>query len=879
MRFKPLDRMWERVEIARADSDTALFLDLLYAGELLTKLIVSGLVAAIEDERERHRYRQLHRLVRASGLSEWASTADEILLGPPAQHLLPQAREEQRELTQKCGPDSWQHEAVRLLHACLKLTAADFLRTVAPDLESLPAKVDGRRWLALFVLLRNKTRGHGAPAGAVCSKASPDLEASLRLVGDRFSLFRRPWAYLHRNLSGKYRVTRLTDTAGVFDALKSSTNVNLPDGVYVHFDTPARVELIDSTADAHDFFLPNGGFGSQRYELISYLTGSMTYREAGPYLTPANTLPPSESESKGALEVQGRCFTNLPPATSGYVRRRGLEAELGERLQDDRHPVVTLVGRGGVGKTSLALSVLHELTEEDRFSCILWFSARDIDLLEQGPRPVRPQVLTHRDIAQEFARLVVPEQIRQKGFAAIQYLSEAMNRSPLGPILFVFDNFETVKDPVELYTWIDTFIRPPNKVLITTRFRDFKGDYPVEVTGMSEEECEELIDAWARELDVRHLLTREYRQELFRESEGHPYVVKVLLGEVAKAGRLVRVERIVAGREDILTALFERTFTALSPVARRVFLTLCHWRSAVPQLALEAVLLRPPNERMDIASAVLELNRSSLVETVLSGDSEEVFLSVPLVTAVFGKRKLAVSPLRSAIEADRPLLMAFGASRKSDVRHGIGPRVESLFKHVASVVSQGRGGLAEYLPVLEFVANRYSPAWLLLAALHEECETPGGYERAKGAVRCYLEAVVGEGVENAWRRLAELCRRTEDSAGEIHALVELSQLPTVPFHVLSTTARRLIEGLKAHGPAWEAGERQVLVRRLVEVLEARTAEADASDCAALARLFWHLGDRAGAERYTLLGLKHEPTNPACLKMQALLGPTEGGDPP
>ena len=35
----PLARMWERVEIARQDSDTALFLHLMYAAELLVKLV------------------------------------------------------------------------------------------------------------------------------------------------------------------------------------------------------------------------------------------------------------------------------------------------------------------------------------------------------------------------------------------------------------------------------------------------------------------------------------------------------------------------------------------------------------------------------------------------------------------------------------------------------------------------------------------------------------------------------------------------------------------------------------------------------------------------------------------------------------------------
>jgi hypothetical protein len=82
-------------------------------------------------------------------------------------------------------------------------------------------------------------------------------------------------------------------------------------------------------------------------------------------------------------------------------------------------------------------------------------------------------------------------------------------------------------------------------------------------------------------------------------------VIKILLGEVAKAGELVKVERIVADSDEILKALFERTYSGLSPVAKRVFLTLCNWRSLVPQIALEAVLLRPSNEKMDVLSALV----------------------------------------------------------------------------------------------------------------------------------------------------------------------------------------------------------------------------------------------------------------------------------
>lgn len=97
MAFLPFDRMWERVEVARQDSDPSLFLHLMYFGEMLLKIVASGLVSAIQEDRDRHRYRQLHRLVRADSIGEWAAVIEDVLTGSASQFLTPAARSEQRE--------------------------------------------------------------------------------------------------------------------------------------------------------------------------------------------------------------------------------------------------------------------------------------------------------------------------------------------------------------------------------------------------------------------------------------------------------------------------------------------------------------------------------------------------------------------------------------------------------------------------------------------------------------------------------------------------------------------------------------------------------------------------------------------------------------
>lgn len=855
MGMLPIDRMRERVEVARQDSDTSLGLTFLYFGEMIVKLVAAGLIAAIDDDRERHRYRYIHRLVRSDGIGDWSSAIDEILVGTASQHLTEQARIEQSELTSKNLAGTWQHKSVSLLHKCIS--------KIQPAIEPLPAKVDGRRWLSLFAILRNKTRGHGAPVTELYSQITPLLEDSLYIFVENFRLFQRPWAYLYRNLSGKYRITKFTQPAEDFDVLKTKAPPNsLRDGVYVYFDRPLQVELMYSNIDATDFLFPNGGFNDKRFELMSYITGNRTDGDATPYLVPASPLPASETQGVGILDVQGKSFGNLPPVQKGYIHRKDLEAELLSVLANDRHPVITLLGKGGIGKTWLTLHVLHEIANQERFTAIVWFSARDIDLLPQGPRLVTPHVMTATDMANEFVRLVEPN--KEKGFNPVKFLSDSMTKSNLGSVLFVFDNFETVQNPSELYTWIDSFIRLPNKVLITTRFREFKGDYPIEVLGMSEQESDELIQSTAYELGIESLLTDEYKSELYQESGGHPYVMKVLLGELAKSGRVEKIERIVASIENMLDALFERTFAGLSPVAKRVFLTLCTWRSTVPLLALEAVLLRPSNERMDVAKATEELSRSSFIEVTRSNEDGELFLTVPLTASVFGKRKLATSPMKSAIEADIQLLLTFGATQQVDIKHGIRPRVERLFRHVAERVSNKRDSIENYQPMLEFVASKYAPAWLLLAELYQELDSRD-LERAKEFVKRYIESTPRnyEQQRYAWSELARLCYNTGDAVGEIHALVETCQLPNVPFQEISSAVNRVNALLTEKYFVLDSEEKRIVSQKLAQVMESRIDEGDANDCSRLAWLFLRLRNDAKAKEIVQLGLSIDPNNIHC----------------
>jgi hypothetical protein len=199
--FVPMDMMMARVRKFGADSDIALFYELLYAGEFIMKMTTAAVVAAIQDDRANHRYGLIHALVRADGIGEWATKLDEALTGPASQHLTEVAKEDRRIFNDRVGKDGWQFEAVRELR--------EVIRGIHPSAQTDGDRVSLRAWFSDFAVIRNKTRGHGAITPAVCAKLAPMLDRSIRLLCERNPIFARPWAYLHRNLSGKYNVVNL----------------------------------------------------------------------------------------------------------------------------------------------------------------------------------------------------------------------------------------------------------------------------------------------------------------------------------------------------------------------------------------------------------------------------------------------------------------------------------------------------------------------------------------------------------------------------------------------------------------------------------------------------------------------------------------------
>ncbi|MXZ73246.1 MAG: hypothetical protein F4Z04_17320 [Acidobacteria bacterium] len=851
------------MKLDRDEGDLAYFYALTLQLEYLTKLVTAAVVACIGDDADRHRYTLEHRLVRANSIGDWPETLNLALTGPAAQFFQPGAYDIVRDLTERVSSSDDRYGAI------------DHLRHAAEELDLKPEigrKAALRQFFTLAARVRNRTRGHGATTAQQATAVCPNIAEAIAAITGSLRLFKVDWAYLHRNLSGKYRVVPLIGKCNELQYLKRTRDIRFPNGVFVILDSPVFVPLVFSDPNLLDVFLPNGDFRSGDFETLSYITNSLRRQDGQRWMDPAARLPGSQTEGGEGLDPIGEMFANLPPL-GDYIARPLLQETLrSELLTTDRHALITLTGPGGIGKTTLALAALHEVAQQERapYDVILWISARDIDLLESGPKPVSPRVSTLADIARLATDLLRPF-VEVPKMNGERYLAECLAKDKVGRVLLVLDNFETLQNPADVFRWLDTHVRPPNKILITTRFRDFVGDYPIRVAGMTDDEAHALINREASRLEIEPLLEAGYKETVIQESEGHPYVIKILLGQVASERRAVKPRRIVANADQLLSAMFERTYSSLTPAAQRVFLLLSRWRAVVPEVAVEAVLLRPGNERFDVAEALNELRRFSLVEELGSESEEERFVAVPLAATMYGRRKLESSPFRATVEEDRKVLMEFGAGRESDVSRGVLPRIRNLVKAIAKRAANDPAGLQNAIPVLEYLASRVPHTYLELADLVVEAGwDKRGHERAKDYLRRFIETAPPPERWKAWMRVADLCAVTEDVVGEVQALSEAALLPVTKIGELEDIANRINSRTReARGRRFEQGwsaEIRVLLLRVIEVMERQLSDLSPSGCSRLAWLHVKSGNPERALDIARFGLTKDKTHLHCLNL-------------
>ena len=798
-----------------------------------------------------------YELLRADGLGSWEywiRTAS----SQPLAGFLPHHYSELLTWASKSRTkpeDDWFRDASHSIFEIFKLLDLD---SPIPD-----RKPTAKDLITAFVQIRNKTKAHGAVGPDFFSKATPHYLTAIIKFVTNCPAFHFNWVYLTLRDNGKQRGLKLASITPKH--FRDSEIATLPvhgEGLFIfpaHPSKPIKCDdLIFTNRECNHFLVANGGASETEATFIDYGHGNTKRCLINKFTRIPTPLPSSETEGLPYIDVQSNLFGNLPELRTDYVQRKCLENELEVRLRDKNHPIITLHGRGGIGKTCLAVKVANVLAEEKEpiFEYIVWFSARDIDLRPSGPSGVKPSVTSLEAISQTFGKLF-QNKISIDQFSEI--LQNPQSISNKG-ILFILDNFETMDSPKELHEFLDNYTHIPNKILITSRERAFKADFPIEVHGMEKPEANELMTNVAENLKIGGLIQEAEMDHIFQWSEGHPYVIRVVLGEIQKEGKYVPPKALLPSRIDIVNAVFERSFNKLSDDARRVFLTIASWKSLVSELALLVVL---GQRGIDVERGITECLRMSMIETRLFLDEQPAY-TAPQVARIFAKKKLEGDPDRLIINEDLNILHQFGILPLAQPIQIPQDSVVQKFSDWVLDPSSIKNieDVKRVDSIVELLAALWPKAWLLLAKFRMNTKTDA--QDIEFALRRATEELPFDKDSHLLR--ANFCKSRGDEGTYISCRLRAVEADPADKPLLREVASEICKYINDHAQEIPVARRSVYLASLREKMVAIKWDNDATAMSRLAWLYLLEDNKAQAWKYASRGLAINGDNNHCMNI-------------
>ncbi|MGH7929741.1 MAG: NB-ARC domain-containing protein [Candidatus Binatia bacterium] len=257
-------------------------------------------------------------------------------------------------------------------------------------------------------------------------------------------------------------------------------------------------------------------------------------------------------------------FHNLPVPDfdeTGFFGRRQ-QVNRVKRIINGAYPVVSILGDGGIGKTSVALKVAYELLDDQngKFDAIVWVSAKATVLTAHEIKRINGAI---EDSLGLFVR------------AAEELGSNEADEDPVEEVRAYLENFRILLILDNLETVLDTRLREflldlpvGSKVLLTSRI-GAGIENPVALEPLSQDDSYSLLRALARirEVGAIHSLSAEAIQDLASKMSGHPAYIKWFVSGV-QAGR--RPEELLSDNTLLLEFCMSNVYKYLDVEAKEV---------------------------------------------------------------------------------------------------------------------------------------------------------------------------------------------------------------------------------------------------------------------------------------------------------------------
>lgn len=341
-------------------------------------------------------------------------------------------------------------------------------------------------------------------------------------------------------------------------------------------------------------------------------------------------LHPSSDNGTGE-DTNARISIEIPnnlPSSGKLIGRKTLVKKLCNAV--DKNALTMIIGRGGIGKSSLALETvkrfyLSKNKRHFRFDAIVWVSAKNEEITFSNFLDTVARVM-------EYTGVLQITDIDNKSIEVRQIFQK--NR-----ILLIVDNFETINDE-RIANFIET-VCDNDRVIITTRENKIWNisSSAIHVEKLDDSEGVSLIkhEYEKQGLDFKGVSSASL-SDLLKATDGSPLAIKWAVGQIATTR--LPIERIImslqTGHGDVFEKMFSSSWRSLDEVSQGLLYMLLFFS---PVASREALFESSKLDEYTFDICISKLSQLSLIEVNGENVTNQIYGLHPLTHSFVEKMK------------------------------------------------------------------------------------------------------------------------------------------------------------------------------------------------------------------------------------------------